>query len=593
MLEYDRRLEVGVNRKNTLPRNIVGVVDRVFEIGSSLAESKLMKSQMIVLLMASLITMSSRSWTQQTRSMQQASAAKELRVPPPPMGWSSWNSFSNRVNSQIVMEQAKALVSSGLAQRGYRYVNIDEGWWLGKRDREGNIVVSPDQWPAIAPEERAGDMANIVRYIHGLGLKAGIYTDVGEDGCSFYGPDLGPKMPHTGSEGHYEQDFLQFAQWGFDYVKVDWCGGSSEKLDPATQYAEIGKAIRTAEGKTGYALYYSICNWGVKDPWTWAPGIGGVAAGIWRTSGDIVAPIVADSPNANRRASFEGMLGNFDKGIHPEAQHTGFYNDPDMMVLGMPGLTNEQNRVHMTLWAISGAPLILGADLTKLTPESIAILSNQEVVSIDQDPLGLQAVRISGSGSKVEVWVKKLAASAGASGRRAVVVLNRSSKEQQATIEWQTIGLERAAATVHDVWTNRDVKHEDEGFTITVPAGDASMLVIEGRQAPETKYEAFSDERPAGESQVMEWRTNNVTAAGKYAWVRITYSNAGSSPVLMQLNINGERESVIAFSPTGGNDPRSVTIECNLPRAANEIVFRSDGTNPVKIRSLNVLPIGR
>ena len=162
------------------------------------------------------------------------------------MGWSSWNSFSNTVDAQIIMDQAKAMVSKGIAKAGYQYVNIDEGWWLGERDAEGNILVDPKAWPALAPGERAGDMSNIVRFIHGLGLKAGIYTDAGKDGCSLY-PDLGPVYQHVGSEGHYEQDFLQFAKWGFDYVKVDWCGGDKEKLDPAVQYAEIARAIAKAE----------------------------------------------------------------------------------------------------------------------------------------------------------------------------------------------------------------------------------------------------------------------------------------------------------------------------------------------------------
>lgn len=205
------------------------------------------------------------------------------------MGWSSWNSFSNTVDAQIVMDQARAMISSGLHKAGYEYVNIDEGWWLGSRDAQGNIVVDPKAWPALAAGERAGEMSNIVRFIHGLGLKAGIYTDAGKDGCSMY-PDLGPKYFHTGSEGHYQQDFLQFARWGFDYVKVDWCGGDKENLDPAVQYAEIARAIARAEATTGHQLYFSLCEWGKNSPWTWAPNVGGSQADIWRTSGDIVAP---------------------------------------------------------------------------------------------------------------------------------------------------------------------------------------------------------------------------------------------------------------------------------------------------------------
>ena len=203
------------------------------------------------------------------------------------------------------------MISTGMHKAGYKYINIDEGWWLGQRDEHGNIVVDPKAWPALAPGERAGDMSNIVRYLHSLGLKAGIYTDAGRDGCGTFSPDLGSGYPGEGSEGHYEQDFLQFARWGFDYVKVDWCGGNKENLDPAVQYGEIARAIARAEAITGHHLYFSICNWGKESPWTWAPNLDGVTADIWRTSGDIVAPMVSNSPNAGRKASFSKMLSNF------------------------------------------------------------------------------------------------------------------------------------------------------------------------------------------------------------------------------------------------------------------------------------------
>lgn len=396
-------------------------------------------------------------------------AARDIPVPRPPMGWSSWNSFSNTIDSKIVMEQARALVSTGMRKAGYEYVNIDEGWWLGNRDKNGNIVVDAKQWPAIKPGERAGDMANIVRYIHSLGLKAGIYTDAGEAGCSFYGPDLGPPAPHTGSEGHYEQDFLQFAKWGFDYVKVDWCGGNKENLDPAVQYAEIARGIHRAEAMTGHALFYSICNWGKQSPWTWAPGVDRMGADIWRTSGDIVAPIVAGTPNGKRRASFPGMLSNFDHGIHPEAQHTGFYNDPDMMVVGMQGLSDAQNRVHMSLWAISGAPLLVGADVTKLSKAAADTLLNAEVIAVDQDALGLQCIKAAEPSPGVQVWVKPLAAP----GQRAVLLLNRTDAAAPVSVEWRELGLQlNAAATVRDLWMHKDLGSRASSYTASVPGGE-------------------------------------------------------------------------------------------------------------------------
>ena len=396
------------------------------------------------------------------------SPAKQVPATPPPMGWSSWNSFSNTIDSTIVMQQTKALVSSGLKDAGYQYINIDEGWWLGTRDANGNILVDPKQWPALQEGERSGDMANIVRFIHNAGLKAGIYTDAGESGCSFYGPDLGPPMPHTGSEGHYDQDFLQFANWGFDYVKVDWCGGSRENLDPAVQYAEIASAMARAEKITGRPLYFSICDWGNNSPWTWAPGIAGITSDIWRTSGDIVAPIVANTPNSSRRANLNGVLTNFDQGIHPQAQHTGYYNDPDMMVLGMPGLSDAQNRVHMSLWAISGAPLIMGADLTTLTESTRAILTNPGVLAVDQDSLGLQAIKVDEPQPGLQVWTKPLATA----GAHAVLLLNRTTSPALISARWNAIGLDSASsATVKDVWSGRELGSYSSTYAVTVPAG--------------------------------------------------------------------------------------------------------------------------
>ncbi len=510
-------------------------------------------------------------------------AAVDVPVPLPPMGWSSWNSFSNTVDSRVVMEASQMLAASGLQAQGYCYVNIDEGWWLGDRDRNGNIVVEAKQWPALTPEERPGDMANIVRYIHSLGLKAGIYTDAGADGCSFYGPDLGPKKPHTGSEGYYGEDFLQFAKWGFDYVKVDWCGGSGENLDAAVHYAEIARAIQRAEAVTGHRLFYSICNWGKASPWTWAPGIGGTTACIWRTSGDIVAPIVANSPNSTRRASFVEMLGNFDKGIHPEAQHTGYFNDPDMMVIGMPGLSDAQNRVHLALWAISGAPLIVGADLRSLSPASLATLTNREVLAVDQDPLGLQCIKAAEGGRGLEVWSKRLVAH-GLISRRAVVLLNRTGSPAPITVEWAALGLKPGSAAVRDLWNRQDLGTRPGSYTATVAAGDVAMLLIEGPEENVTRYRAAS--LPEGA------RFTGVHSGSGMTAVEIAYLNSGDAPELAELRINGQMPTVVAFPPNAADQTAGkVTIEARLDEADNVLTFSAVGAagRMPRIDSINVL----
>lgn len=511
--------------------------------------------------------------------------ARQIPVTPPPMGWSSWNSFSNTVNSQIVMEQAKAMAGNGMQKAGYQYVNIDEGWWLGKRDADGNIVVNDSAWPPIGLNDKPGDMSNIVRFIHTLGLKAGIYTDAGKDGCSMY-PDLGPALRDVGSEGHYEQDFLQFAKWGFDYVKVDWCGGDKEKLDPAVQYGEIARAIANAEKITGHRLYFSLCNWGNQSPWTWAPHIGGVPGDIWRTSGDIVDPIVASGTHADRKAGYDKMLANFDAGIHPEAQQTGAYNDPDMMVIGMPGLTDVQNRVHMSLWAISGAPLLIGADLTKLTPETLATITNPEVLAIDQDALGLQGVKVAEPEKGIQIWSKALAKS----GSRAVLLLNRTAADQDVEVHSTDLGLaDLPRLSVRDVWSKTDLGTFDRALAIHVKGGDASLLMVSGSETPATAY------RPDGVSAAhqvcrgCDLHFSKLGAHGAWARIRINYINPDKAPRFAELRVNGQDPVRVAFPPTG-LAAGSVTVQAQFDRtgATNALSFSTVRDAMPAISSIDV-----
>lgn len=530
--------------------------------------------------------MSKRGWMQAvcaavlacaTMGLAAQATVRTMPVPLPPMGWSSWNSFSNTVDARVVMSQARAMIASGLHKAGYQYINIDEGWWLGQRDAQGNIVVDPHAWPALAPGERAGDMANIVRFIHSQGLKAGIYTDAGRDGCGTSYPDIGPGYPNEGSEGHYEQDFLQFARWGFDYVKVDWCGGNKENLDPAVQYAEIARAIAHAEAVTGHRLFFSLCEWGNQSPWTWAAHIGGVPADVWRTSGDIVDPIVAGTRNAARRASFKNVLRNFDHGIHPEAEHTGAYNDPDMMVVGMPGLTDAQNRAHMALWAMSGAPLLVGADLTRLSPATVATLTNPGVVAVDQDALGLQAALAAEPAPGLQVWSKPLAGG----GRRAVLLLNRSTAAASIAVRWSELGLSDAAdVQVDDAWSGRSLGHFAGSYAATVGAEDAVLLLVRGREA------GFAHYTPSGTGgapvKAHAVRFAGVAARGRVARVQIVYRNPGASLRMMELRVNGQDATRVAFPPTGST-AGAVWIEANLdqPGARNVLDFSAaDGAGP-------------
>lgn len=524
-------------------------------------------------------------------SQGQASVNPPLaKIPMPPMAWSSWNAFSNTINSKVAMEQAKALASSGLHKAGYEYVNIDEGWWLGNRDAEGNIVVEAQSWPAIAPGDKPGDMSNIVRYIHSLGLKAGIYTDAGSDGCSMY-PDLGPAYSHVGSEGHYEQDFLQFAVWGFDFVKVDWCGGDKENLSASVQYGEIARAISRAEEKTGRRLYFSICNGGKQSPWTWGPGIGGSDQSIWRVSDDIVAPVVANSPNAGRKVAFEKMLRNFDQGIHPEAQHTGYYNDPDMMVVGMPGLNAEQNRLHLALWAISGAPLILGADLTSLDAETLATVENPEVIAIDQDPLGLQGFKVKDLSFGLEVWSKFLKEK----GSRAVLLLNRSYFPAPMSVAWKDLGLIGEESSVRDVWRGKDLGTMHGEFKATVPAQDGLLLIIRGQAGDLVHYSATAEEDAAKKSHLTSETvfTNIAAGSSSFSQIRISYTNTGERTAITSLFVNNETGTKVALPPTG-QASGSVWIQAKLnqPGKTNTMRFTAAKDPSLRIDSIDIEPAG-
>ena len=483
------------------------------------------------------------------------------------MGWNSWNSFANIVNSEIVQQQANTLATNGMKEAGYQYVVIDEGWWLGERDATGNIVVNPKQWSAIRPGQKDGDMANIAAYIHSLGLKAGIYTDAGRDGCSMY-PDSGPKYMHTGSEGHYEQDFLQFSKWGFDYVKVDWCGGAKEKRSGAVQYAEVARAIQRAEKITGRPLFFSICEWGSQNPWVWAPGVGGIESTIWRTGGDIIPPVVEslhDAEHEKRVITLQNVLDSFNTGMHPEAQHTGYYNDLDMMVIGMRGMSEAMDRIHMGLWAIASAPLMVGSDLTRLSPASLSLLTNKDVLAIHNDPYSLQPIKVAEPFPGVQVWAKPMAVA----GRRAVAILNRTDAAAQVKIDWSKLGLESAPRSLRDVWNRQAVAPSEATFN--VPAQDIVLLSLEGE-----------DKKPA-EYRASESEINGIQAMSAPTFAQLEFVNNSGRVAVVRVKSTSGLSTALALPATTGLN--TSTIGLILPHGTADLAFDAQ---PGVIRNLFV-----
>ena len=481
--------------------------------------------------------------------MVQAEPAASAVVSQPPMGWASWNTFAAQINYNVIRAQTDALVSSGLKDAGYQFVNIDEGWWQGTRDTTGNITVDAAEWP--------GGMKAIADYIHSKGLKAGIYTDAGRNGCGYYFPTGRPAAPGTGSEGHYDQDFLQFSQWGFDFVKVDWCGGDAEGLDARSTYQAISDAITRASAQTGRPMVLSVCNWGKQNPWDWAPAM----STMWRTSGDII--FFGESPSLDR------VLSNFDAAQHPAAQSAGHYNDPDMLIVGMPGFTAAQNRTHMSLWAISAAPLLAGNNLATMTSATRDILANREVIAIDQDALGRQAVKVAEDSTGRQVYSKVLSGN----GRRAVVLLNRTSSAAAITVRFADLGL-AATATVRNVWTATDLGTMNTSYTTTVPGREAVLLTVTGAEAATTTGRILG--KQSGRCVDIN---NSSTTNGTQA--QLWDCNGGSNQswtytAAKQLKLYGSK-CLDAYGQGTANGTKVVIWDCN-GQANQQWTVNTDGT---------------
>jgi alpha-galactosidase len=351
----------------------------------------------------------------------------------PPMGWSSWNKFAERVDDKSVREIADALVSSGLRDAGYVYVNIDDGW-QGKRDASGRLQ----------PNSKFPDMKALADYVHARGLKLGIYSSPGPKTCAGY----------EGSYGHVEQDAKTFAECGIDYLKYDLCSGEAFYHTPETVYAtyqQMGEALVA----TRRPIVYSLCEYGRFDVGAWGRQVGG---SLWRTTGDI-------SDDYATMATI-----GFDKNGAPN--HTGpdGWNDPDMLEVGNGGMSGDEYRTHMALWAMLAAPLILGNDVRSMTPETLAILKNPEVIAVDQDPGGRQGLPVQKSGA-IEIWTKALS-----DGSTAVGLFNRGEAEATIAGDWKSI-VGGTPTHVRDLWAQADAPAGDR-YSFTVPKHGVVLLAV-------------------------------------------------------------------------------------------------------------------
>ena len=359
-----------------------------------------------------------------------ARSAPPQVAPTPPMGWNSWNYFAERVDDKGIRAAADQLVATGMKDAGYIYVNIDDTW-EGKRDENG----------VLHTNEKFPDMKALADYVHSRGLKIGIYSGPGTKTCARYEASL----------GHEEQDAKMYADWGIDYLKYDLCSFRQDVMqkqapsDKAEQmrlmiaaYDKMGKALKA----TGRPIVYSLCQYGWDNVWEWGPSVG---ANLWRTTGDIEA----------RWQSVYDII-NQQKGLAPYAA-PGHWNDPDMLEVGNGRLSMAENRSHFSMWAMLAAPLLAGNDLPNMKPEVKAILTNRDVIAIDQDPLGKQAHYAYSSG-EVEVWVRDLQG-----GARAIAILNVGSDVNEThpfRLDLAKLGLHGTEHAV-DLWTGKKLDLTD------------------------------------------------------------------------------------------------------------------------------------
>jgi alpha-galactosidase len=377
----------------------------------------------------------------------------ELLAPTPPMGWNSWNKFACNVSEQLIRETADALVASGMKAAGYEYVTIDD-CWQGERDEQGFIKPDAKRFPS--------GMKALADYVHGKGLKFGIYSDAGAKTCG----------GHVGSRGHEYQDAASYAAWGADYVKYDWC--NTDDLKPQGAYATMRDAIRA----TGRPMVLSICEWGNNKPWEWGPQIGQ----LWRTTGDIY-PCFDCKVDHGTWFSW-GLLQILDmqKGLRAFAG-PGHWNDPDMLEVGN-GMTMAEDRAHFSLWSMLAAPLIAGNDVRTVPADVLSILTNADVIAVDQDKLGIQGFIQSSQGG-MDIYFRPLANDAWA-----MCAFNRTARLQKLQFDWKKQPVvdelskrdARFGSTnyaLRDLWTKQNLGTTKDVLNAEVPSHDVLMVRLE------------------------------------------------------------------------------------------------------------------
>ena len=369
----------------------------------------------------------------------------------PPMGWNSWNTFACNVDEALIREMTDAVVSSGMKDAGYTYIVIDD-CWHGQRDSLGFIHPDPQRFPS--------GIKVLADYIHSKGLKFGIYSCAGDKTCG----------GRPGSRGHEYQDAISYAQWGVDYLKYDWCNNTG--LSSVGAYTTMRDALYAA----GRPIVFSLCEWGDTKPWEWAKDVGH----LWRITGDITDCFDCEVNHGSW--SSWGIIKTIElrKGIRQYAG-PGHWNDPDMMEVGR-GMTLNEDRAHFSMWAMLAAPLMAGNDLRNMKKEVTEVLTNKDVLAVDQDSLGVQGLKFNDNENGVETWVKPLK-----NGDWAICFLNKSEQKQKIDFDWakkyiaddiskKTLNTNETTYSIKDLWTKKNLGSTKKNLIAEIPSHDVLMV---------------------------------------------------------------------------------------------------------------------
>ena len=494
----------------------------------------------------------------------------------PIMGWSSWNAFANKISEESFIEQMDLMEEYGLIDVGYNYFNIDDGYQAGRDPQTGIVRTNYEKFP--------NGMKYIADYAHKLGMKAGIYSDAGDNTCASRANGEGnsdyQNKPGTGGGigvglyQHDEADLRQyFGDWGFDFIKVDWCGGQNVGWNNAQRierYIEIGKTIEKLRQEYGRDLNYNVCCW--TFPWddnggdaaTVLSNIQSSYADSWRTGGDLWA-------------DFDSVLNQIDN-IRTQniAQYSGpgYHHDLDMMQVGR-GMTYAEDVTHFSMWCMMSSPLMIGTDLTKISDEALEILKNEEMIAIDQDPAGLCA-QYKGKEKNVEYWVKDLGKKD--SNVKAIALMNRSDTAQTVSVKWSDYDL-NGKVLVRDLWQHKYL-NVAESYTVTIPAHGTVVYKVEA-EAGATGGDGGSSivEGTATVTVGAKQTAMNLTALGTGDW--IYYGNANGQTtrrkagvteqlyyagnLLGQLNATDcYNDAYTAYSWTDGTDGSGTNVKSGM-----------------------------